>query len=205
MSPCSRSGRCRRGANSQSRQVLNHRVVGGNFLNHSEVNVSGNDAARGIRPSNVRRTDSRSHGKVSYTPARSPQSLGSEFRTQSAPSGWHHHAFHGHYGTTRCSVVAPASHKRAGPVNRGGRAAEIGYVVEGGGCSHPRLGCWYRRATGPSGKPGTRRLSCRGGWVSSDEHGLVDRLTKADHPETVDLSLCRGVCRCVRAGNGWCK
>lgn len=80
MSPCSRSGRCRRGANSQSRQVLNHRVVGGNFLNQSEVNVSGNDAARGIRPSNVRRTDSRSHGKVSYTPARhlSPWVLNSD-------------------------------------------------------------------------------------------------------------------------------
>lgn len=32
-----------------------------------------------------------------------------------------------------------------------------------------------------------------------DGHGLVDRLTKADHPETVDQSFCRGVCMCARA------
>lgn len=37
-----------------------------------------------------------------------------------------------------------------------------------------------------------------------DGHGLVDRLTKADQPETVDLSLCRGVCGRMRA-YGWCK
>lgn len=37
--------------------MLIHGVVGGSFLNQRQVNVSGNDAARGIRPSNVRRTD----------------------------------------------------------------------------------------------------------------------------------------------------
>lgn len=76
MSSCSTSSRCRRGTSSQSRQVLNHGVVGGSFLNQRQVNVSGNDAARGIRPSNVRRTDGMSHGRVSYTPAR-PLSPGS--------------------------------------------------------------------------------------------------------------------------------
>jgi hypothetical protein len=50
-----------------------------------------------------------------------------------------------HYGAIPCSVVVPASHITAGHVYRGGRAAEIGYVVEGRGCSVPRLGCWYRR------------------------------------------------------------
>lgn len=35
-----------------------------------------------------------------------------------------------------------------------------------------------------------------------DGHGLVGRLTKADHPETVDLSLCRGVCRFARVWVG---
>lgn len=34
-----------------------HGVLEGNFLNQSEVNVSGNHAARGVRPSNVRLTD----------------------------------------------------------------------------------------------------------------------------------------------------
>ena len=40
-----------------------------------------------------------------------------------------------------------------------------------------------------------------------DGHGLVDRLTKADHPETVDLSLCRGgcKCKCTRVCGWWCK
>lgn len=105
------------------------------------------------------------------------------------------------WGTTALlnSVVVPASHITAGHVNRGGRAAEIGYVVEGGGCSHPRLGCWYRRhqVRRENQEPGDS--DCRGGSASFDGHGLVDRLTKADDPETVDQSLCRGVCMYARA------
>lgn len=37
--------------------MLDHRGLGGNFLNQREVNVSGNEAARGIRRANVRLTD----------------------------------------------------------------------------------------------------------------------------------------------------
>ena len=38
-----------------------------------------------------------------------------------------------------------------------------------------------------------------------DGHGLVDRLTKADDPETVDLSLCRGGLQVYARVCGWCK